>query len=313
MAVPLTGKAAEQAIESKIQQGKSPKEALIEVILQHDPNAFIGDWMRGPDWMPVVKIPAAVKISQHFTEQDFGRANPEFNLKLSQGFIEKYYVYPSGLAKTSMEFAGRISDEDLSHANVILTSGKYGTIIISGMRIGTQEIVPVRCTTTIDGELWIPVIRYQNPGSGRLFFEGDETPGQYCGNFYYLTSDVNIYLKSKKTMIVPLLDIAYYLLGGFGDSVNEFYRTWYQRIVDKCQSGESLNEEDYLAGHYKGLRPDLEHEDIDQPLCVLAREAGIDVIIVTYPFGREASAEVMDVRDRTVSFSSLVKSVNPIR
>lgn len=282
MALPY-GKAAEQFIESRIQAGVSPKEALIELFLLYNPtNKYVGrireiNWAGGFDTDPA-------------------------QLGLSPEFMQRYYFFPSGFARTNMEFAGTIPVEDLSYANVILTSGKRDDMIIAGMRTGDNGLIHVPCTSTIEGDLWIPVLRYQVPGTEGLFriYEGKYDPAVHCGTFYYLTPDLHIYLKSKKTMIVPILDIAWYLLRGTKPT------KWMQKIIDKCAAGETLTEADYAGGHTFGIR-------LDQPVCTLARTAGIDVVIITYPFGSEWHPEVLDTRDRPTSFASLVRATAPVQ
>lgn len=274
---------SEEFIEARIQQGISPRDALIELYSQHGLNTM---YIESPNNVP-----------------DEGELN---KLGLSPEFVYKYYILPSGFAKGSMEFAGDIPLANLTLANVLMTSGQQNAVIINGMRTGGNQLSKLPCISTVEGDLYIPVLRYENPGGGLYFDKTDDqyysADDQFCGTFYYLVPDSGFYLKSRKTLIVPTLEFAYYLLTG--QPVYEEYilypPNWMDQIIDKCKAGQVLTKADERRWPSVGNM-------LDQPVCEVARNNGIDVVIVTYPFGVEPSAEVLDTRDRQSSYTNLVR------
>ena len=71
------------------------------------------------------------------------------------------------------------------------------------------------------------------------------------------------------------------------------------------ESVAALPQVKHIAGSYLGL---YAFEDkLDQPLCIAAREQGLDVVILTHMVGRfQVVTEVLDTRSREKSFASLV-------
>lgn len=177
-----------------------------------------------------------------------------------------------------MEFARDIPLADLTHANVLMSSGRKDAVIINGMRKG-NKLAKLPCISTIEGYLYVPILRYENPEGG-LYFQ--RTEEQFCGTFYYLVPDSGFYLKSSKTLIVPTLEFAYYLLTG--QPVYEgnilYPPNRMDQIINKCKAGQSLTKADEIRFPSIGNM-------LDQPVCEVARANGIDVVIVTYPFGVE--------------------------
>jgi len=68
---------------------------------------------------------------------------------------------------------------------------------------------------------------------------------------------------------------------------------------------ESLPQVNHYAGHYLSLY--AKEDDLDQAICQLGRDHGIDIIILTHMIDSfKIVTEVLDTKDRLISFGSLI-------
>jgi len=182
----------------------------------------------------------------------------------------------------------------------------------------------------------IPVTRYATSMSGRLFstITLDPSGTEYIGTFYYYEKESTTFLSYNTSMTfrnkyhcLITLDInnKYKYLRDFMEE-DKFFMSWHNGVLSNdllmtplqaCElrrwTGGIYTEEfalalpqvPHYAGHYLTL---YAKEDIlDQAICQLGRDNGIDIIILTDMVGSfKVVTEVLDTRDRLVSFSSLI-------
>ncbi|CAH6420739.1 Hypothetical protein POVR2_LOCUS241 [uncultured virus] len=183
-------------------------------------------------------------------------------------------------------------------------------------------------TVVIEGRVWnvVPVTRYAAGMSKGLYY--NDRPKDTCGTFYYLEPESKTYLAYRtaltafnKTEAAIALDV----YDESGMSVEErmlqHSRGTYPRdlmmTVGETQitypfrvQDASLDDDDR---HYAGVYLDLyAEEDVwDQPLCIAAREAGYDLVILENMVGKyQVVSEVLDTRSREDSFGSLLYVVD---
>lgn len=232
------------------------------------------------------------------------------------------YVYKSQRPKTDMSlFRGA------------------GSRVTSIASIGTVEIL-------LDGEEWsiLPVTRYAAGMSRSLFFN-DDTEEKYCGTFYYLEPESKTLLAHKtvksffnKTAAMMELDPEWM----DKEEAQQFLEQNYNirdHISGKLPADLMMTPLEYFNHNRSKNTKDpyfwrrlneMNHEDVaslpqkkeyigevtrmyavedefDQRICELGSSKGIDVIILTHMVGsHQVVTEILDTRDRTDSFKSLV-------
>ena len=134
-------------LEAQILSGVNPQEALADLMIKYNPK--------------FVKLWNEIKNRYGNTLYDFYhfKLNPGFNqLGLSDTFLRKWFIYPSGRTFTSMYFANTV---DLSDKRVIVTDPTIITKLI-GANLGS-----IPCLAIADGPFYIPVLKYQRSGKDR--------------------------------------------------------------------------------------------------------------------------------------------------
>jgi hypothetical protein len=191
----------------------------------------------------------------------------------------------------------------------------------------------------IEGDYYVPVIRYASSVKAGLY-HGLPTK-EYCGTFYYLEeeSDIclvgNIFLVaqtkcSASKYLFENYDVDERLSEGVERVTSRYLRTsrntkWEkgeykpdlmytpeelvkEGFPDKQQGGMYYNEVPQVplySGKQLGLY--AEEDEFDQPLCLLAKDVGIDVVVLTRMVGsHQIVTEVLDCRSREESLINLV-------
>jgi hypothetical protein len=196
--------------------------------------------------------------------------------------------------------------------------------------------------SSLKGWQLIPVTRYAKGMSRGLYYQRDDCEGtcSYCGTFYYHEPQSTTFLAYKNSLTFLNKYQAYYSLikkwpnitmvpksmrPGGQKILEDFlasrlpldllmtYRelTEYMETLDpetRSKLEQPANPDDdqrYYVGKFLGL---YALEDVfDQVLCNLGVLEGVDIIHLTNMVGsRQVVHEVLDVRDRTESFRSLV-------
>ncbi|CAH6419154.1 Hypothetical protein HVR_LOCUS348 [uncultured virus] len=292
---------AEQLIEAQILQGFSPDQALINVITP---------------FIPVYKRDRLAKMFLDNTPEKIRNIIGEFSivrrLNLSDKFLQKYFIYPSGRARPTMNFVHK-TISDLSGKSVIVSTPENKTR--PSYFYDGQNFNNLPNPAILDGPIYIPVIRYQLSETQGLFTSYSEyDPEIHCGTYYYYEPASDIFMLSNKTLVAPLPELAYYSIAG-DDARNKLSNVIFP--YDKPRSSDEQNyinnyldqiENNQITNNY-GFVP---KNDIQQPLCMLAKGMDIEVIIVTYTMFinnvlGKTSTEIIDVRPRNVSYDSLYK------
>lgn len=303
----LTGKDAEMYIETRIQQGARAEKALLELF----PNTF-------PD------IEYIQRTLNNYGNYPIDYSNYEFksenaNSNLSPEFVHKWFTYPSERTHSRFMSSLNLTPIDLTNSSVLLTNPKIPTLSYDIKTI--DGIIPEPCILLTDGELYIPVLRYQRGEEGSLYYEGEYDSSKHCGTYYFLDAGPKVYLKSNKTLIVPNPEIAYFILLGADDKAldkvvadtlhvssdrygkEKAYRKWILDMYNSCfKNLTKLSDFDY-NGEVHDIKI-IEETITEQQVCFLARSQGIEVIIYSYYFysfnanSRRNESEIVDVRIR---------------
>lgn len=195
---------------------------------------------------------------------------------------------------------------------------------------------------TVELPLAIPVVRYSKSVDVGLYF-GDKPEQPICGTFYYYEPESSTYLicnddiliARTKTSAVQLL-----LQNSDNDKLENLYldiltrkdiRDYESGLLHedmKYTPSEAITELRYISTY---LAYDIEdypmylgsssltrndsiskgmyasEDDFDQPLCLESHRQGYDLVILTHMIGAfQIVTEVLDTRERYISFSSLV-------
>lgn len=184
-------------------------------------------------------------------------------------------------------------------------------------RVPKSDIV--RRKVTIRGDDWsvIPVTRYA-AGMHRTLYYG-EYDKSFCGTFYYYEPESSTFLAYKKafrsfnktTAVEALLDvlpdtpvmnrsrngIAY---------VQKMSPELRRHINGELPRNLRYTTEDGVT-YYNSSELYAAEDPLDQVLCLLAQEAGYDIVVLENMVGSfQVVTEVLDVRSRYDSFLSLV-------
>lgn len=184
----------------------------------------------------------------------------------------------------------------------------------------------------------ISVTRYATSMSGRLYntsetFETSDNT-KYLGTFYYYEKESETYLcyntsatfKNKYECLITLdTNKNYSYLRNYIEN-NKCFIDWHNGIIPKDlmltpsqayklrklyggiynqEYVDSLPQKLHYSGHYLSLY--AVEDELDQAICRLGKNHGIDIIILSEMAGCfKVVTEILDTRDRLVSFSSLV-------
>ena len=186
--------------------------------------------------------------------------------------------------------------------------------------------------TEINGVEWevLPVTRYAS-GMSRGLYYSEEVSEQYCGTYYYLEPESTTFLAYKKSLTFKNKYQAALALekqlgkehfNVFGGENVKFLRgesNWPENLMitpneviaalkdlpyHKFPNIEFPQRKKYV-GKYLSI---YGAEDVlDQYICKMGREIGVDIIIFTNMVGsHQIVTEILDVRNRMESFDSLI-------
>lgn len=174
----------------------------------------------------------------------------------------------------------------------------------------------------------VPVARYASGMTRGLYYEGNS---EFCGTFFYYEPDSTTFLtyESSKTYRNKhaamfdydedhkYVDYSDNRVEKYFKHPEEFpddlrmtpreYNSFMNRMNQEIASEEDdeLDEKKRYVGAKLGLY--AIEDEYDQEICTGAREAGIEVIILTHMIGsRQVVPEVLDTRERIDCFSHLV-------
>ena len=194
----------------------------------------------------------------------------------------------------------------------------------------------------IEGNYCLPVIRYANSLTSGKYH--DEPEKEYCGTFYYHEPEAATFLVGQRILVVEtkysatkyLLekstvpdpvsnDVREALIHHFEGDIGALFRDWEEKKLkpDLLYTLQELYAENLAWNLADGYRPvgvddtrfycgkvlDLyaAEDPFDQILCLLAKAAEIDLVVLTRMVGsKQIVIEVLDARDREDSFKSLV-------
>lgn len=187
--------------------------------------------------------------------------------------------------------------------------------------------------TVLDANMVLPVIRYESRGLG-IYTQNIHSNKKYCGTFYYFEPESEYMLKSNKTLVAVNKLFAYHYLMTNNKSMSqsELYKYIYDFDMIDIKYGklEDIEYEDYFI-HVRNnhklmsklhilermIQRDYDfnksekslyasEDEIDQPLCKLAREEGYDTVVLMRMQGKKRIvSEVLDVRERNISYNNI--------
>ena len=196
----------------------------------------------------------------------------------------------------------------------------YGYNPSSPLIFGHKTMKILDCYSVIDGPNYIPVLRYETAG-GTLYFDKYD-PDNYCGTYYYLEPESNVYLQSNNTLIVPDIKLAYYhMYGRNAEASRKLFYELYEIIsnIDEAFLTKLLSAfHDFIESLYiqcigsiqfdqpfhKSLQ--FKEENFEQKVCFHARQLGIEVIIITGLI--DENPEVIDTRPRPNNYNYLFRA-----
>ena len=186
---------------------------------------------------------------------------------------------------------------------------------------------------------YLPVIRY-----GDIYYGADknamgefsafktlETLGldDFCGTFYYYEPYSPFYLNLGKTLVtgskyeavkhlllifgISMSDIKYTEKNIYSEkAIIEDYKKYFGEKWDNVLyiSNDQNNEIDFMIKNsiYVGGDFDAKMDGYDQTICMMARNAGYDTVLLQKePGGQRINTEILDVRSRTISYDSICK------
>jgi hypothetical protein len=185
---------------------------------------------------------------------------------------------------------------------------------------------PTSLTSKQDGYDYLPVTRYA-AGMSRGMYHGEG--GSFCGTFYYLEEESTVWLRYSTSatywskdaaaldmdvedvvLTPPPYEEAMAFLEGDSQLPSDLMLTPKEATQFFDEEGrkelaQQLPQIRRYAGKFLGLYA-LE-DPYDQPLCSVARDRGIDILIFTHMVGsHQVVTEILDTRDRSISFANLV-------
>lgn len=174
-----------------------------------------------------------------------------------------------------------------------------------------------------------PVTRYAQGMTRSLFFKNKNQNCKYCGTFYYIERESTTYLlyqnplvgRTKSEVFIFLLERSAkrkdYEEHLHSTIIKELYydKIFKNGLVMTARKAESLLEDDSdwkwdLNKNYTKYWGEefgyAQEDELDQPICKMAKEQGYDVVIFENVVGsHQIVSELLDVRDRGDSFRHL--------
>lgn len=199
--------------------------------------------------------------------------------------INRLLVYPSGRARTDMRCI-----EDLK------IGLPYGVI-------ETSDQITYNCSKVhyLDHASAWPVVRYGAGMNGTYLADSSES---YRGTFYYFEPDSSIMLDARKVLVAPNKITACFELLGYKAT---------KKVISSINNGignfrlKSMANNSYDFTIFDQAMY-AEEDCLDQPLAIGAHEQGIDLVVLCYMTGSTRMvSEILDVRDRSLSFQSLTR------
>jgi hypothetical protein len=244
-------------------------------------------------------------------------------------FVEEILRYKTGFPLTEMSFIE--PREHFWTPSLIREFGVRGVCrdhyCIADLSVGRHH-----------ERLLIPVVRYQREG-GSLFY--GVKPAHVCGVFYYYEPDSGYYLSSWSTLVADNKFDAMLLLGWSIERIIDLYAhapSSPSTTVARLKAGKG----DYLLGllityspsfpvdRTKSGRENLRavilamtnpsrdktkyypwmyafEDELDQPLCKVARKQAIDCVILKYmAVHTRNTTEVLDTRSTQISYDNVL-------
>ncbi|CAH6419370.1 Hypothetical protein HVR_LOCUS575 [uncultured virus] len=303
-----TGKNAEKLVEDQIMQGMSPLEALLNMV----GNFYEIDQSYRTRMLKTSNLPSA---GRSFFE-DFSIIE---NFGLSDEFLQKYFIYPSGRAKATMNFVHK-TITSLEGQSVIVSSQEDKSNPTYFYNENILYYLPD--IAILDGPIYTPVTRYTTTtGEGVMstLFKSKYDPDIHCGTYYFYEPASDVFMLSNKTLVAPSPQVAYYYIAG-DDARNKLSNMMFPPDIKRTP--EQLNYINEYLNTVEGKEYSTEvllnnrtpkTVNIQQSLCVLARQIGIELIIITFNYGtpfnhfNKVSTEIIDTRARDISYDSLYK------
>lgn len=177
------------------------------------------------------------------------------------------------------------------------------------------------------GEDWfvIPVTRYAHGMKQGLYFGEDSA--NFCGTFYYFEPESTTYLAYKTFLssfnkYTAMVDMDSEMIKN-----NDFQTTTsFRKYVDGILPADLMfTPDEYIQispksmfplnrykpknnkKHYNDLSMYALEDELDQPLCVLGKQQGYDIIVLKNMPGQfQVVTEILDTRDRVESFRHLI-------
>jgi hypothetical protein len=85
----------------------------------------------------------------------------------------------------------------------------------------------------------------------------------------------------------------------------------YRKLIGKKPKSSTLKLPDVPRYIGRDLELYAQEDDLDQPICIFAKKRNIDILILTHMVGSsQVVTEILDTRDRTDSFKSLLYVVD---
>lgn len=157
-----------------------------------------------------------------------------------------------------------------------------------------------------------PVTRYSKGMSRGLYYK--EQNDKFCGTFYYLEPESTTYLlyenpligRTKSEVFLNLVDDRNKWLKEVKLATDYINSEWYNQIFE-TRLIKTVEINGKISKKYEGRILGYAKEDkLDQPICILAKEKGFDVVIFEFMVGsHQIVTEILDVRDRGTSFRHL--------
>lgn len=203
---------------------------------------------------------------------------------------------------------------------------------------GSYTPLDINFKLILEGKYYLPVTRYAFSVTSGFYHE--EPKQKYCGTFYYYEGESSTLLLAETILVVETKCTATkYLLENFPVSaeLRNQATTIISRYLDNNNEAWEENyylkdliytpEELFAAGFVREVRgghlardvPQVsiycgkltslyaEEDVFDQILCLLAKEVGVDLVVLTRMVGaKQIVTEVLDARSREDSFKNLV-------
>lgn len=183
-------------------------------------------------------------------------------------------------------------------------------------------------TFILENKILIPVIRYALGMERGLYYT--ESSKSFCGTFFYLENDSDIYIKSERTLVTPNKLTAYIYLYGKNNLLSyiEHDHNKYGNVTDDESDVQFPKWEKYLKDLY-GINEEFKNgsnqfpkrdfsvfnlfsygieDTFDQPICNEARKQQFDIILLTTMTAHDRIiSEVLATKGRNTVLEDLVR------